>query len=114
MNVAKIVLPLPLNSTFDYTFDNQKVEVGSIVEVNFSGRTMIGVVIAIDVKDILDIKYKIKNISRILDMKPIKQEQIDFLMQVSNYNLIPIGLVFKLMLPTIISDKTKTIKKYYV
>ena len=116
MPLVNIILPVPVNSTFTYNSLGIEVFIGDLVEVNFSGRNMIGLVIDIENTDIREKKYKIKNILSVILAKAAKQKDIDFLYSVSNFIMIPIGLVFKMMFPDYLLTKTseKIIKKYSI
>ena len=117
MSLIDVILPVPINSTFTYESQGLNISVGDLVEVNFSGRNMVGLVVNIESnRDITNKQYKIKNIISVLSYKTIKQKDIEFLYSVSNFNMIPIGLVFKMMFPDCLSTKTseKVVKKYSI
>ena len=117
MVLVNVILPVPISSTFNYNSNGLDVEIGNLVEVNFSGRNTIGLVVGIDnYDDANESKYKIKNILSVLPYKKINMKDINFLKSVSEFNIIPIGLVFKMMFPECIfgNNVEKTIKKYRI
>ena len=117
MTLVNVILPVPINSTFNYNSNGLNVDVGNLVEVNFSGRNTVGLVVGIENdKDIGESKYKIKNVLSVLPYKKISLKDINFLKNVSEFNVIPIGLVFKMMCPDCIfgNNVEKTVKKYRI
>lgn len=97
MKIAKVVVPLNVIGAFDYCADKfHTIISGNLVRVSFANKNLIGLVI-----DVLDknenIIENIKDIENILDVEPFKPEFITFLKKLSWYNIIPIGLVFKLV-----------------
>ena len=117
MSLIDVILPVPINSTFTYESQGLNISVGDLVEVNFSGRNMVGLVVNVE-NDIntVEKKYKIKNVMSIIFHRAIKQKDIEFLYNVSNFNMIPIGLVFKMMFPDCLLTKNseKVVKKYSI
>lgn len=93
MRIAKVVVPFPLYNIFDYK-SIEGVELGSLVEVNFSRLKTIGLVVDLIDMDENDDR-KIKTIDKVLEIKSLKKELVDFIRWVADYNIIPIGLVFK-------------------
>lgn len=117
MKLIDVILPVPINSTFTYDSSGFNVDVGNLVDVNFSGRNVVGLVTNIKSDDSrFEQKYRIKGIISILPYKKICLSDINFLKSVSEFNMIPIGLVFKMMFPDCIAGKTieKTVKKYKI
>lgn len=94
--LADILLPLNFDQTFTYKID-QKVEVGNIVSVSFKNREIIGVIWSLNSKP-LKKGIKIKKITKILDLTAFSLNKINFIKQMSNYNLIKKGLVLNLFL----------------
>lgn len=110
MKIAKIAVPLPLYDTFDYLIDdnNSDIRIGSLVNILFSKIKTIGVVI--ELEDIIDSKYKLKNIESIVNIKPFSKNLVEFIKWVADYNIIPIGMVFKF----VFNDKYITNTDKYV
>ena len=117
MTLVNVILPVPINSTFNYNSNGLDVDVGNLVEVNFSGRNTVGLVVGIENdKNIGESKYKIKNVLSVLPYKKISLKDINFLKNVSDFNVIPIGLVFNMMCTDCIfgNNVEKTVKKYRI
>lgn len=107
--IVNVVVPLALNDAFSYE-SNVDLSIGDLVYVPFANKILIGLVIEINVEQREDIilkkvKQKIENIK-------FKQELIDFIIWTSNYNLIPLGNVFKMVSNPINFLKEKIEKKY--
>lgn len=97
MKIAKIVVPLNVDGAFDYCIDKfPNIVPGNLVRISFANKNLVGLVV-----DVLDknenIVKNIKDIENVLDMMPFRLEFINFLQKLSWYNIIPIGLVFKLV-----------------
>lgn len=118
MKIAKVIIQVPLNTTFDYLVNDNLINnlaVGYFVLVEFRKTKLIGVVSDICELDEKTIKYKLKPLIKIIDLKPLNQQNLDFIKWVSDYNLIPIGMVLKFMFSeNIFNIKEKEINKYYV
>jgi primosomal protein N' (replication factor Y) len=97
MKVANLLLPLPIEHEFSYEItDNLTLKVNDVVKIPFGTRQTFGLVTKI-------FEEKQDNIS---GLKPIndatgfslKPELVEFIEFVSNYNLIPKGMVLKMTL----------------
>ena len=100
MKIAKVIIPTPIfYKTFDYLINIENVVIGSLVNVTFSKTKTIGLVL--DIYEADTSEFKLKEIDSILNILPLKYELLQFIKWVADYNLIPIGLVFK----SIFSDK---------
>ena len=60
--LVKVVFDIPVNDSFDYISDNEKVKIGSRVKVSFGNTTRIGVMIDIITVESKQKKYKLKKI----------------------------------------------------
>ena len=94
--LVDVLLPLNFDQTFTYKID-QKAEVGNIVLVSFKNKEIIGVIWSLN-SESLKKGIKIKKIIKILDLPTFSINKINFIKQMSNYNLIKKGLVFNLFL----------------
>lgn len=93
MKVAKLLLPLPIEREFSYTLGFE-AKVNDIVKIPFHGRQTFGLVTSIE--DEGDhTKLKPVNEGTGFTFKPELTEFINF---VSDYNLIPKGMVLKMTL----------------
>ncbi len=113
-----------LNTDFLY-YSNNKVEVGSRVSVNFNNRDLIGFVLKVEEKETINEKdyiFKIKEINRIIDEKPIlNKTSIKLAREISSYYFYPLIGVLNTFLPPSLKPKSSFInkpkiayKEYYV
>lgn len=101
---CRILLPLIFNRDFTYYCQlNRAIAVGTIVEVEFGKKKLIGVVSGIINEDELLADLEASNL-KINQIKPILQiaqdilftcEHLEFIDKIANYNLAKRGLVFK-------------------
>lgn len=95
---ANVLLAYPLDQEFTYCFnEDQPIKIGSIAEVSFRNKNYLGVVISISNQTQIKNK-KIKSIQKISNYY-LSKKNIKFLEWVSSYNLIPRGLVLRMILP---------------
>lgn len=98
MLVAKVIVPVPLDKTFDYIVGEKRAEVGSFVKVQFGKRSYTGLIL--ELRNLTEeSEYKLKEIADVLELEKIDTKTLQFLQWVSEYNIIPIGMVFKYLLP---------------
>ncbi|MDR2077986.1 MAG: primosomal protein N' [Rickettsiales bacterium] len=96
MEIAEVVVPLHLYGTFDYLVESGGVMAGNLVKVPFRSGEILGLVIAvreITEKDVI----KLKNIKSVLAVQPLRPELLKFIHWVADYNIIPLGLLLKLV-----------------
>ncbi|MDR1499163.1 MAG: primosomal protein N' [Rickettsiales bacterium] len=108
MKIAKVVVPFHIYGTFDYESIDD-IQIGNFVRVSFSRVYTIGLVIGVVEGDS---KNKLKKITEKLEIHPLKDELINFIKWVADYNIIPIGLVLKLVFSEKYIGNTKEINKY--
>ncbi len=92
--------PILLPNIFNYPFtykSNLKLNVGDYVEVPFGKSKVIGVVWDEFEKN-YDKKFKIKTVTKKLNITPLKLKTIKFLNWFAVYNIVPKGMVLKLVL----------------
>ena len=105
-----ILLPNIFNHPFTYE-SNINLKVGDYVLVPF-GKSKITGVVWDEFEEKNNKKFKIKNITKKLNVTPLKKDTINFLNWFAVYNLIPKGMALKL---TLISSEAieKKEKKFY-
>ncbi len=93
---VSVMLPVPINSNYDYRCGGNCLCPGDIVEVPFGARLLVGVVIGPGEGQIAEIK--LRPISRHISAISLTKETMDFIYWVASYNMIPVGLVLKMVL----------------
>ena len=101
---AQVLLPKVFNFPFTYN-SNTKSKIGNLVEVPFGSKKEIGVIWKNNYPEPKNIK--IKDISKKTEYF-IDKKLIDFIEWFSSYNMVPIGLVLKMVIGN--SDKFIKIK----
>ncbi|GGZ96800.1 primosomal protein N' [Ignatzschineria ureiclastica] len=97
-DIVEVALPCPLYKTFDY-LTPIPVKEGIRVEINFAGRRVVGVVMAVKSESDYP-REKLKAVTTILDEAPILQPQLLALAKwMASYYHAPIGEVIQLFLP---------------
>ena len=102
---AQVLLPKIFNFSFTYSSNNIQIKVGDLVEVPFGRNNEIGVVWKNKNTELKNIK--IKNISKKIKGYSLDQKLVNFVEWFSAYNMVPLGLVLKM----IIGKKDNLIKK---
>jgi len=96
VKIVGVLLPLPFNDVFDYKVD-EDIKVGALVRVSWGHELQIGIVFkegkSSDIDDI-----KIKNITEVIDIPPLNEKLLEFIRWVSQYNMVPLGLVLKMVI----------------
>ena len=91
-----VLIPNIFDHPFTYTSDIN-LSVGDYVEVPF-GKKKINGVVWNEFEQDQSKKFKLKKISKKLDVTPLKKTTIDFLNWFSKYNIVPKGMTLKLHL----------------
>lgn len=96
--ILRIGLDVPLNRLFDYANDGFNAQVGARVVVSFSGRNLVGVIVAIsDTSDLpLD---KIKPVQHVFDDVVFDAQMFKLLQFCSDYYHYPLGQAMIAALP---------------
>lgn len=95
---AEVLVTLPFGDLFDYRYSLAlPVKIGSIVQIPFGARTLYGVVSTLKKTTQTPLK-KIKEIISVVDWCSLRPEDLSFLKWMSQYTLIPKGLVLKMFL----------------
>ena len=99
--LVKVVFDIPVNDSFDYISDNEKVKIGSRVRVSFGHATRIGVIIDVITVENKQQKYKLKKIDEIIDKVPIlSKEMFKTCKWAASYYHYPLGqVIFSAMTP---------------
>ena len=95
-NFIGVLLPLPFNDVFDYKTDKD-LSLGQIVRVPFLKGSQVGVVYKLGKSSSLEDK-KIKSITEVFNLPPLKKELLQFIDWVAKYNLASLGMVLKMVL----------------
>jgi len=93
--IVNILIPLALNEPFSYN-SVFELRVGDLVSVPFGNKTFTGLVIETNIK--VKDGIVLKNVKGLIDTKPLKMELIKFMKWTSEYNLIPLGNVLKMVI----------------
>ncbi|MDI3543291.1 MAG: 3DNA-binding domain, partial [Candidatus Atribacteria bacterium] len=100
---ASVALPLPLFSEFSYfipSFLENKIEVGSLVEVEFKNRYLLGWVVALE--DEPPPSLEVKEILRLAPVVPLGKVKLLWAKTLSQLYLIPWGMVLSLFTPVLL------------
>jgi len=103
-NLVTVALNLPIYSSFDYIMPDEHMVIrpGSRVEVPFGNRKLIGIILNSKKMSyvIKEVKYKLKNISKVIDDVPIlPNEIIKLCLWCADYYQFPVGQVIFSSLP---------------
>lgn len=104
-HTLQVLLPIAVDRPFDYALPaGIQCHLGDFVEVPFRGKTTLGIVWGAQ-----ETGYSgpLKEVIRRLDLPPISQETKQFITWVARYNLAPLGMVLKMLLPVPPESKTK-------
>ena len=95
--ICEILLPLPIKKTFYYTLENSIiVKVGSLVEVEFGKKILIGLVI--NLKSIKEFDKPLKSVRKVFDKLEFNQEILDSINFISAYSCNHSSMILKLFL----------------
>ena len=100
---ARVLLPKIFNYPFTYNLSSEG-KIGNLVEVPFGSKNEVGVIWKNNYKEPENIK--IKSISKKFNYS-INKKFVDFIEWFSNYNMVPVGLVLKM----VIGNTDKFLKK---
>ena len=103
-NLVTVALNLPIYSSFDYIMPDAHMIIspGSRVEVPFGNKKLIGIILNSKkiIHDVKEVKYKLKNISKVIDDVPIlPNEIIKLCLWCADYYQFPVGQVIFSSLP---------------
>ena len=92
---AQVMLPKVFNFPFTYMSNKMNIKIGDLVEVPFGSKKELGVIwknTYLEPKNI-----KLKNITKKIDYS-ISKKLMEFIEWFSTYNMVPIGLVLKMVI----------------
>lgn len=93
--VINVLLTLPINQLFSYTVEeNVEISIGDYVIVPFGKKRLIGIVW----QYIKKIDRELKSIEQRMDLPSVRQKLKTFVEWISHYNLIPIGMLAKVIM----------------
>ena len=93
---VSILLPNIFNHPFTYIDKSKKLKIGNFVKVEFGSNLVTGVV-----WDFFEEKkkfFKLKTISKKLEVPRLKKDMINFINWFSTYNVVPLGMALRLVL----------------
>ena len=112
--VIEVVIPLPIDNTFDYLISESEFElisVGCRVVVSFGSKKLYTGIVLSKSKNV-NIDFNLKEIKFIVDEIPcVGVSQINFYKWISNYYMCPIGTVFDAALPKSLLIRSETVIK---
>ena len=106
INISPIATKLPFgkNQLLLYNVPKkfqEKIQIGSIVEIPLGVRTLKGVVFEIIGDDVCQKKYQIKSIKNIVESISLNKFQIDLALWIHKFYHAPLGIVLKFMIPKV-------------
>ncbi len=107
MKIARVALPVAVNRLFDYRIvEEQKVNVGAIVQVRLARRVCRGVVLETAKQSELAAE-KILPVEKVFDIPPLSAEILKMIRFVSDYYHADIGMAAALALPPLTTQPTR-------
>ncbi len=107
--IVQVLLPIAIERPFDYALpENMDCAVGDLVEVPFRGKTAFGIIWG---KEATGYSGKVKEVARGLSLPPVSRDNQQFIAWVARYNLAPLGMVLKMVLPVTLEPKAKARKR---
>ena len=107
--IVQVLLPIAIERPFDYALpENMDCAVGDLVEVPFRGKTAFGIIWG---KEATGYSGKVKEVARRLSLPPVSRDNQQFIAWVARYNLAPLGMVLKMVLPVTLEPKAKARKR---
>jgi len=93
---AQVLLPKIFNFSFTYNTNKKKLNIGDLVEVPFGKNKEIGIIWPGESSKLK--KIKIKNIHKKINKFSLNKNLIDFIKWFAMYNMMPLGLVLKMVI----------------
>ncbi len=95
IRTVDVLLPLPIDQLFSYAIkENTEILIGDYVVVPFGKKRLIGIVWKYGGKGNRELKF----IEQKIDLPNIRPKLIEFAEWVARYNLIPIGMLAKMIM----------------
>ena len=112
--VIEVVIPLPIDSTFDYLVSESEFElisVGCRVVVSFGSKKLYTGIVLSKSKNV-NSDFNLKEVKFIVDDIPcVGVSQINFFRWISNYYMCPLGTIFDAALPKSLLIRSERIIK---
>ena len=113
--IVRLAIPVILNQLFDYlvpeNIHDNDLKIGLRVLAPFQGKVKVSIILEIQATTAID-SEKLKSILKILDSKPLLQDQDRQLLQwLSQYYHYPIGYVFCNTLPSLLKKGAEVVLK---
>jgi len=109
---TEVLLPKVFNFSFTYNSNNIPLKTGDLVEIPFGQNTEIGVVWKKKNEE-LKKNIKIKKVIKKIENYSLNYKLVDFVEWFSSYNMVPLGLVLRMVLGN--KDKfTKKVKENFI
>ncbi|ASI47783.1 MAG: primosomal protein N' [Anaplasma ovis] len=103
--IAEVALPVPVDRCFYYSVrEGMELSVGDYVRVPFGNRVAVGIITTMRRGPTPDME--LKDIGDRIPLPPVQRPLMEFLKWVSNYNIMPIGMVLKMVLGGVIAAKS--------
>lgn len=107
--IVNVLIPLALNKPFSYN-SNIELEIGDFVYVPLGSKEIIGLVVELNVK--VENGIKLKEVKEKINVNSLKNELMELMKWTSEYNIIPLGNVLKMIINPISFLKNAVEKKY--
>ncbi len=108
---VKVLLSIPINYSLTYSFDEDSVNilntksdnikfsvVGKIVLVPLGKKEILGIIVSIEKNTEILLNIQIKEIKQIINLPSVSSSFLKFILWVSQYNMIPVGQVAKMVI----------------
>ncbi len=113
--IAKVIpaVKMPRNTmqVFSYAVPDKfekKIKIGMSVKVPFRNQKITGLVCNLEKEVIKEMKYKLKDVEKLLDDSvSLSEEQIKLAKHIADYYYVPLGLVIKIIIPLITKNKPR-------
>ena len=94
--IVEVALPISIDKTLYYSVEgDMQLELGDYVMVPLSNRQAVGLVV--DIKNEIDPEMELKSVINKLCIPAMQVSLIRFIQWVSSYNIIPMGMVLKMV-----------------
>jgi len=110
---TEVLLPKVFNFSFTYNSNNISLKIGDLVEIPFGKSKEIGVIWK-NKNTELKKNIKIKNINKKIKGYSLDQKLVNFVEWFSAYNMVPLGLVLKMVIgkkDNLVKEKIKNFNK---
>ena len=113
--IAKIIpaIKMPRNAmqVFSYAVPDKfekKIKIGMLVGIPFGNQKITGLVCNLEKEVIKKMKYKLKDVENLSDDSVnLSKEQIKLAEYIADYYYTPLGLIIKIMIPSVAKNKPR-------